>query len=274
MSDTSRIRRLVLSEWTKLRSVPSTPWLLLAAASTTITLSVLVCSALDTAGGAPGCAPGRPGCGDEDPVLNSLSGIYIGQLAFVVLGVLMATSEHATGTIRMTFAAIPRRSRVLLGKCAVLSATAVVAGLATSMGAFLLGQPILHSNGFVPDQGYPLVSLTDPTAARAVVGSALYLGTIALLGFAAGTITRHAGSAVAAVVAAVYLPAIISLALAEPIRDRVQQVSPMMAGLAVQRTVPRADSVPIGTWAGLGVAAAWSVAALVIAAQLDRRRDP
>jgi ABC-2 type transport system permease protein len=47
----------------------------------------------------------------------------------------------------------------------------------------------------------------------------------------------------------------------------------MTAGLAVQRTVERADSVPIGQWAGLGVAAAWAVVALIAALWLVRRRD-
>jgi ABC-2 type transport system permease protein len=61
--------------------------------------------------------------------------------------------------------------------------------------------------------------------------------------------------------------------LAEPLRDRVQTLSPMMAGLAVQATVPRADSVPIGPWAGLGVAAAWTGVALALALWLVRRRD-
>ena len=47
----------------------------------------------------------------------------------------------------------------------------------------------------------------------------------------------------------------------------------MMAGLAVQRTVERADSVPVGQIAGLGVAAAWATAAVLAAVWLIRRRD-
>jgi ABC-2 type transport system permease protein len=50
-------------------------------------------------------------------------------------------------------------------------------------------------------------------------------------------------------------------------------LSPMMAGLAVQRTVERADSVPVGQIAGLGVAAAWAAAAVLAAVWLIRRRD-
>jgi hypothetical protein len=46
-----------------------------------------------------------------------------------------------------------------------------------------------------------------------------------------------------------------------------------MAGLAVQRTVERADSVPIGQLAGLTVAVAWAMAAVLVAVRLVRRRD-
>jgi ABC-2 type transport system permease protein len=47
----------------------------------------------------------------------------------------------------------------------------------------------------------------------------------------------------------------------------------MMAGLAVQSTVHRSDSVPLGPFAGLAVAAAWAVLAVVVAVWLIRRRD-
>ena len=267
------ISRASQAEWTKLRSVLSTPWLLLATVGLTITFGLLVCTAVDTNGGTPGCVPGRPGCGDEDVVLNSLSGAYLGQIAVIAFGVLAATSEYATGTIRSSFAAIPRRSTVVLAKVVVLAAPIFLAGLIGGAASFLLGQRILHTNGFVPANGYPLVSMTDASAARAVIGTALYLGVIAALGFAMGTIGRRAGSAIAIVLAMVYAPPILSLMLSDPLRGWLQRLSPMMAGLAVQRTVLRADSVPIGTWAGLGVAAAWSAVALVTAILVVRRRD-
>ena len=266
--------RVAQAEWTKLRSVPSTSWLFLATVASTIAFGLLVCSAVETAGAPPGCVPGKPGCGDEDVVLNSLSGAYLGQIAVIALGVLAATSEYATGTIRSTFAAVPRRSTVVLAKVAVLAAPILIAGLVGSAASFLLGQPILHANGFVPAQGYPLVSLADPSAARAVIGTAMYLGVTAVLGLAVGTISRRAGSAIANVLAIVYGPAILSLTLSDPLRGWLQRLSPMMAGLAVQRTVLRADSVPIGSWAGLGVAAGWAAVALLTAMWLVCRRDP
>ena len=168
---------------------------------------------------------------------------------------------------------MPRRSVVVLAKVAVLAGPVLLAGIVASVASLLFGQPILHANGFTPAQGYPTRSLADAPAARAVFGTTLYLGVIAVLSFAAGTIVRLAGSAIAVALAVLYAPAIVSLTLAEPLRGWLQTASPMMAGLAVQRTVLRADSVPIGTWAGLGVAAAWSATALAVAVWLVRRRD-
>ncbi|WP_211785863.1 hypothetical protein [Kitasatospora atroaurantiaca] len=45
-------------------------------------------------------------------------------------------------------------------------------------------------------------------------------------------------------------------------QERLQQIAPMTAGLAVQSTTGL-HSLPIGPWAGLGVLAAWSLAALL-----------
>ena len=265
--------RTLGAEWTKLRSVASTFWLVVAAVGATIAFGLLVCSAVDTSGAPPGCVPGRPGCGDEDVVLNSLGGAYLGQVAFVTLGVLVATSEYAKGAIRTTFAAMPWRSGVLLSQAVVLAGSVLFAGIVASAASFQLGQSILHGNGFVPAQGYPVVSIADTAATRAIVGTAVYLSEVAVLGFAFGQITRRAGSAIALVLSVLYAPAIVSLMLADSIRGTLQSLTPMMAGLAVQRTVERADSVPIGQLAGLGVAAAWAAAAMLAAVWLVRRRD-
>ncbi|CAN5300535.1 hypothetical protein BH20ACT24_BH20ACT24_15670 [soil metagenome] len=167
--------RSLRAELTKARSVPSTFWLLMAAVGSTIAFGLLVCSAVDTAGSPPGCVPGRTGCVDEDVVLNSLSGAYLGQIPLVALGLLLATSEYVTGTIRSTFAAMPWRSAVVIAKVAVLAGSVVVAGIVSGVLSFLLGQPILHGNGFVSAQGYPMVSIADPAATRAILGTAMYL---------------------------------------------------------------------------------------------------
>ena len=98
-----------------------------------------------------------------DPVLTSLSGMLLAQLAIGVLGVLVITSEYSTGMIRSTFAAAPQRHLVIIAKAGVLGAAAFAVGTVASLIAFLAGQAIMGANG---------VSLASPGAVRSVVGSA------------------------------------------------------------------------------------------------------
>jgi ABC-2 type transport system permease protein len=267
------VGRLLRVEWAKLGSIRSTWLIVLAAVVSTLAFGLIVCSSVDTGGGSPGCVPGAAGCGDEDVVIDSLGGAYIGQIAFVALGVVAITTEFATGAILTTFLAEPTRRRAVIARAAVIGAVAFAAGLVAALGSFVAGQAILHGNGFVPENGYPIVRLTDLPVVRAIVGTAVYLAAIALLGLGVGAILRRSGAAIATVLTLLYLPLIVSLMLPEAIRGAVQTVSPMMAGLAVQVTVARADSVPIGPWAGLMVAAAWAVGALALATWFIRR-DP
>ena len=51
--------------------------------------------------------------------------MQLAQIAVGVLGVLLVTSEYATGLIRTTFAAVPRRLPVLWGKAALVAAATV-----------------------------------------------------------------------------------------------------------------------------------------------------
>jgi ABC-2 type transport system permease protein len=247
--------------------------MVLAAVVLTVGFGLLICSAVNTSGGSPGCVPGAAGCGDEDVVLNSLGGAYIGQIAFVALGIMAITSEYASGTIGTSFLSEPIRHRVLLAKAAVVSVVALVVGSAAAIASFVVGQRILHDNGFAPGNGYPFVSWTDPPALRAIVGTAVYLTLAAVLGLGVGAIVRRSAAAIASVLGLLYVPMIVSLLIPEPTRNWVQTASPMMAGLAVQATVPRSDSVPLGPFAGLAVATAWAAIALAAALWVVRARD-
>lgn len=259
---------MLYAEWLKLRTARSRPWTIAAIVALTVGLSAFVCSAVDTDGGYPG-APGL----DEDVVLNSLSGVVLGQVAAVALGVLAITSEYATGMVRTTFTVFPHRRAVLGAKAAVVAGCVLLAGLVATVTAFLVGQPILHGNGFVYAKGYPPASLTDPQTMRAVLGSALYLGLLALLGLGTGAVVRHTAGAMTTVLGLLFIPYMVALSMPDGVREPLQRIAPMTAGLAVQRTVLRADSVPIGEWAGLGVLAVWAAVALVGAFWIIGRRD-
>src|SRR6476660_7344573 len=110
--------RVVLSEWTKLRSLRSTGFSLLAAVVFILGIAVLVPSVI-VAHWPP---PDARGAAGFDPTWRSLAGIFLAQLAVGVLGVLFITGEYATGMIRATLAAVPARLPVLWGKAAVFAA--------------------------------------------------------------------------------------------------------------------------------------------------------
>lgn len=53
-----------------------------------------------------------------------------------MLGVVVITSEYATGSIRSTLAAAPQRTLVLAAKAGLFPAVAGVAGVTSSVAAF------------------------------------------------------------------------------------------------------------------------------------------
>jgi hypothetical protein len=136
---------------------------------------------------------------DEDVTALGLLGIYFGQIAVIAVGVLFITSEYRRGMIRTTFAASPRRGRVLVAKAMVLGAATFVVGLLSTVTAFLLTQPVLPSSGFGPP-AYPTPSLADWPVQRAVVGAAVFLALVAVLSLGVGAIMRRSVAAITTVI--------------------------------------------------------------------------
>jgi ABC-2 type transport system permease protein len=249
------------AEWTKLSTVRSPRWTLLAILGLTVGLSLLLTSGSSSTGGG----------GDNDLVRDSLVGVLLALFAVVPFGVAAITSEYATGMIHATFAAMPRRGRVLLAKALLVSVSVLVVGLVASATSFVLGQHVLRDNGYT-GPGYPAWTLHDGPAQRAVVGSALLMTAIALLSLGVGAILRHGAAAITTLLALLLVPLVFANTLPEQVREVVQKASPG-AGFAVQQTVARHDALPIGPWTGLGVTFAWAAAALLLAVVLIRVRD-
>ena len=197
-----------------------------------------------------------------DPVLTSLSGILVAQLAIGVLGVLVITSEYSTGMIRSTFAAAPQRHLVIAAKAGAFGAIAFAVGTVASVIAFLVGQAILGAHG---------VSLTSPGAARSIIGVGLYLGLLAVLAVALGTIVRRTAGAIAALVGLILILPALLLTLPASIQDTVVKFLPGNAGQAIFTTTK--DSSTLSPWVGLAIFALYVAAAAAISMVLVRRRD-
>lgn len=252
----------VQAEWTKLRTLPSTAWLLAGAAALTIAASAIVAAATHRSAGG----------GGQDPTKLALTGIDLGQAVIVVLAVLTVCEEYSTGMIRVTLAAIPRRPALLAAKAVNLAGLTLVDGLVAVAGCLVAGRLMLPGAGLGPAHGYSLVSLAHPATLRAATGSVIYLVLIGLLALGIATALRDTAVSIGAVLALLYLPPLLAQVVADPLRRHIEQIAPMTAGLAVQATT-NLRSLPIAPWAGLSVLAAWAAASLLVAGVLLRRRD-
>jgi len=147
------------AEWTKLRTLPGTGWLLLTFVALTVAGSAAASAVVS-------CAP--DGC-DHDPARISLFGVQAGQAVVAVLAVLTISGEYGTGMIRVTLAALPGRIAVLAAKAVVLSGLTLAVGSVAVFAAAVAGQRILAGNGF----GAEATALTSGPMLRATAGSVL-----------------------------------------------------------------------------------------------------
>lgn len=251
------------AEWIKLRSVRSTYLALAAAAVAAIGLGYLITHY--TANSTPAWAHLSPQARTTwDPVSYSLGGLAIAQLAFGTLGVLVISSEHATGLIRTTFAALPRRRAVLAAKATAAGTVTLAAGELIAFAAFFTGQQVLspkHLN----------MPLTHPGVLRGVLAAGLYLAVIALVGLGLGAIIRHTAGAVAALFALVFLIPQVIHAMPAPWDVRIGKYMLDNAGQQLAALHGASGYFPPG--ASLIVCAAYTAAALGTAAVLITRRD-
>jgi ABC-2 type transport system permease protein len=252
------------AEWTKLRTLAGTGWLLLSA----VALTVAVSAAADAAASCP-----IGGCQGADPAKLSLTGIHVGQAIVVVIAVLAVSSEYSTGMIRVTLAAMPGRLTVLAAKAALVVSLVLAAGAAAVLASVLLGRLILPGRGFTLAHGYQALSLGDGPVLRAACGSDLYLALVGLLSLGVATAVREAAVAIGFVLALLSVFPIVASVAGNPRWQRhLEQIGPMTAGLYIQVTAD-VRTLPLAPWQGLGVLAAWALGALLLGAALLCRRD-
>jgi ABC-2 type transport system permease protein len=249
-----RVADVLASEWTKVRSVRSTYWLLAVAAVTAIGGSVIVALS--------GRGSSKPA--PLDPVASVfLAWLEYPVLAVGILGVLGFTSEYTTGQIRTTLAAVPQRLAVFAAKAGITGAVALVFGEVLAFASFLLSEAILagHHNA---------ISLSRPGVPGELLAAGFSLFAIALIGVGLGAIIRNTAGAVAALPALIYLPLVV-LSLPHPFNDTIGRFTLLMAAyqLVSEHPHPGLLSPPLS----LAVVAAWPAAALLAGAVVIRRRD-
>ncbi len=118
-----------------------------------------------------------------------------------------------------------------------------------------------------------------------IAGTAALLAVAAVLALAVGAILRRGAGAVAAVIVAIVVPYILSVASVLPtgVGQWLLRITPA-AAFAIQQSVPQYPQVsydyspangyfPLAPWAGFAVLCAWAAVALGLAVMLIRRRD-
>lgn len=254
------LKGLLRSEWTKLRTVRSTMWTLGATVFVGVATSAIamaVTRAVWTTESAAAKAA-------FDPLEVSLVGVYLGgSLVLGVLGILVVSSEYATGTIRVTLAAEPRRPMVLAAKVLVFAAVSLIIAEVTSFASFLVGQAILTS----PARH---ATLSSPGALRAVVGVGLFLCVSGLLALGIAAVVRHTAGAIGSYVFVTLVLPIVVAGLPKSIGDDIERFLPLSIG-----SVMINDPVPhsFGPWTEFSILCAYTVLALALGTVLLVRRD-
>lgn len=241
--------RLVVAEWTKLRSLRSTWWTLALAMLLGVGLAVAVAASA----GAADLATGAPGTDEVTLVLaaTGLAGLVLG-----VLGALQMSSEYASGTISVSLTAVPRRWPLPAAKAAVLVAVVAPVSLAISAGALVIGDAIIDGG----------LTFSWP----AVVGNTAYLTAVAVLGLGLASLVRGTATAVTALVALVFvLPPLLPLLP----WGWVGTVADHLPGAAGESLITLTGPAPLDDVAAATTLAAWALVPLVAAGVLLTRRD-
>jgi len=213
---------------------------------------------------------------DDDIVGLSLIGVIAGLMALVSVGALFATSEYRRGMIRTTFAATPRRGRVLAAKAIVLGTAAYAVSLTGVVAALALAIPTLKKQGFAPP-AFATPSLSDGPVLRALLLTAAFMTLLSLFAMAVGMLVRRSAAAITATIVLVLLPLIVGMVLPGT-APRWLMYTTLAGGMATQRAKPPTVTLAepwamIGPWAGIGVVTAYTCAALGLAWWRLRRND-
>jgi len=243
-------RRALAAEAVRLTSTRSLRWTLVAFAVVTPVIAVFVALTGSL----------QP---DDTVMGGSLTAAPLAQIVAAALGAVVMTGEYSTGTVRPTFAAMPRRGTVLAAKAAVVAAAVFVAGLGSSVAAFAIGSVLLSGDGYATGEPFP-----------ALVGVAGSFAALAVLGLAVGALLRHSAGAIAAVVGVVLLPPL----LAPIFGDAQRWIAGASPTAALKKMTQTSDAAPdvvgsLGAWPSLALVAGYTAIVVAAAGLTLRARD-
>jgi ABC-2 type transport system permease protein len=250
--------RVIRAEWTKLRALRSTRWCVLSAIVLIVGLGAAIAE-----GGAPYkvTAANTAAAGISDALL----GVLFAQLMLGVVGVLAFSGEYGTGMIRATLAVVPSRLPVLWAKLIVLAGLVLPVTLLCAVADFYTAAALESA------RGGSVLSLTEPGMLRTVIGSALYLTVVVIIGVALGALLRKTAAALVVFAAVFFVLPIVVEALPHSIQGFAAYL-PSNAGGALWGN-PLATGNLLSPWAGFAVLCGYAVVLIAAAAWRLRRHD-
>ena len=255
---------LLSAEWTKIRSVRSTLWSLLAFMVVAIGFSALIMIVIANTWNSPGNHPNHVRLLEDPTAVLFGAGFGLGQLAICVLGVIVMSSEYSTGAIRASLLAVPRRLPMLAAKAVVFALLDLVVSAITVFAVFFITTAIIRS--------HVSITLSQPGITRACLGGILYLTVLGLFAMAIGGLIRHTAGGISIVIALVIVvPPLVSL-IPGTIANHVHGYLPTVAGELVAQTSQQSGDVLSG-WQGFGVFCIWTALLLAACGWLLVRRD-
>ncbi|OLR93767.1 hypothetical protein BJP25_16105 [Actinokineospora bangkokensis] len=259
------LQETVRSEFTKLRSVRSTWLLLLIAGVIAIGLSLLFTFATTTT--FDSMAPQDRAA--FDAAGTTRVGVDLSLILFVVFGSMVASSEFASGMMRLTLTVTPNRLRVVLAKAIVVALPCYVAGVVYSTVAFLAGQAIIRGT----DPSLAL-DLGSPGVLPSLFNWGSETAAFALIALCLTFLLRSAAGAIATSLGIIFGPLLIGQLLPLWVRQHVLAYLP--ASAAENLTNVRRDPTSatyldpqVASW----VLGAWVVAFLACSYLVLSKRD-
>ena len=195
--------RVIVSEWTKFRSLRSTRYTLLATVGFTVGLALAAAILVVTQWGT--MTPANKAT--FQPLNVSLVGASIGVMVIGVLGVLMMTSEYLHGTGQLDIRSRPKASAGAVGQ-----GDGVYARRAVCDGAGHVDRVLRDAGDSVRQPHVRLHSDTAALRARCSA-SALYLTIAGLLGLGLGGIFRSTAAAVTSLTVILFVLPVIDFIL-------------------------------------------------------------
>lgn len=264
----ARFRDLLASEWIKLWSLRSTSWAFALTAIAVVGINVDAAmadyhnyptySANIKAGFVPYWAI-------NDAFTNNA--VLILMVVTGAMGANILVSEHSTGLIRTTFAAVPARRAVAAAKVLVATVVFLAFGAFVAATSFGVTQAILSGR-------HAGLSISYPGAFRVVAVSALLSPLCALVGMGIGALIRHSATTmVSTVIVQLLLPFIFASdrRWSSDIRNAMPYTAwQRLTSIASDFGVNPLRATVTGSWV---VYAVWPLAAAIVTLVMLDRRD-